>query len=90
MNSKMRPLWLVFNDQDAVGQKISMIFKNGDGELLVCFMALGELAGVKSGEKTTCEIENYAYIQIIGARRKENVQLILRSSSSRKKHKRKV
>lgn len=34
MDSKMRPLWLVFNNQDLLGENILQIFKNGDGMLL--------------------------------------------------------
>nr|XP_039250663.1 phosphatidylinositol 4,5-bisphosphate 3-kinase catalytic subunit beta isoform-like [Styela clava] len=30
MNSKMRPLWLVFKNQDSLTGKISVIYKNGD------------------------------------------------------------
>ena len=32
MDSKMRPLWLVFHNQDMLGDNIFHIFKNGDGE----------------------------------------------------------
>jgi hypothetical protein len=32
MDSKMRPLWLVFHNQDMLGENIFHIFKNGDGE----------------------------------------------------------
>ena len=31
MDSKMRPLWLVFHNQDWLGESIFQIFKNGDG-----------------------------------------------------------
>ena len=31
MDSKMRPLWLVFQNQDGLGDDILQIFKNGDG-----------------------------------------------------------
>lgn len=31
MDSKMRPLWLVFHNQDMLGESILHIFKNGDG-----------------------------------------------------------
>ena len=31
MDSKMRPLWLVFQNQDTLGDNILQIFKNGDG-----------------------------------------------------------
>lgn len=30
MDSKMRPLWLVFENQDSYGGDISIILKNGD------------------------------------------------------------
>ena len=32
MDSKMRPLWLVFQNQDSIGGDILQIFKNGDGK----------------------------------------------------------
>ena len=32
MDSKMKPLWLVFENQDAIGDGIYQIFKNGDGK----------------------------------------------------------
>lgn len=32
MDSKMKPLWLVFENQDAMGDGIFQIFKNGDGK----------------------------------------------------------
>ena len=32
MDSKMRPLWVVFQNQDTLGDDIQQIFKNGDGE----------------------------------------------------------
>ncbi len=32
MDSKMRPLWVVFENQDSLGDDILQIFKNGDGE----------------------------------------------------------
>lgn len=31
MDSKMRPLWLVFHNRDMLGESILHIFKNGDG-----------------------------------------------------------
>jgi len=31
MDSKMRPLWLVFQNEDSLGDNILQIFKNGDG-----------------------------------------------------------
>ena len=31
MDSKMRPLWLVFQNQDSLGEDILQIFKSGDG-----------------------------------------------------------
>ena len=31
MDSKMKPLWLVFDNQDVLGDGIYQIFKNGDG-----------------------------------------------------------
>ena len=33
MDSKMRPLWLVFQNQDGLGDDVLQIFKNGDGEI---------------------------------------------------------
>jgi hypothetical protein len=33
MDSKMRPLWLVFQNQDGLGDDILQIFKNGDGRI---------------------------------------------------------
>ena len=32
MDSKMRPLWLVFQNQDSLGDDVLQIFKNGDGK----------------------------------------------------------
>ena len=32
MDSKMRPIWLVFQNQDTLGEDILQIFKSGDGE----------------------------------------------------------
>ena len=32
MDSKMKPLWLVFDNQDVLGEGIYQIFKNGDGK----------------------------------------------------------
>ena len=34
MDSKMRPLWLNFENLDPLGQPILQIFKNGDGTML--------------------------------------------------------
>lgn len=31
MDSKMKPLWMVFNNLDPLGDKIAQIFKQGDG-----------------------------------------------------------
>lgn len=31
MDSKMKPLWLVFGNGDVYGEDIYLIFKNGDG-----------------------------------------------------------
>ena len=31
MDSKMRPLWLVFENSDTTGSDVLQIFKNGDG-----------------------------------------------------------
>ena len=33
MDSKMRPLWLVFQNQDGLGEDVLQIFKNGDGRI---------------------------------------------------------
>ena len=33
MDSKMRPLWLVFQNQDGLGDDVLQIFKNGDGRI---------------------------------------------------------
>lgn len=30
MDSKMRPLWIVFGNADLYGEDVSIIFKNGD------------------------------------------------------------
>lgn len=35
MDSKMRPLWLVFHNQDILGESIFHIFKNGDGMIIM-------------------------------------------------------
>ena len=32
MDSKMRPLWLVFHNDDELGDLVRIIFKNGDGK----------------------------------------------------------
>ena len=32
MKSKMRPLWLVFKNEDPIGDDIFIMFKNGDGK----------------------------------------------------------
>ena len=32
MDSKMRPLWLTFNNMDPLGGNVLQIFKNGDGK----------------------------------------------------------
>ena len=32
MKSKMRPLWLVFKNEDPIGDDIYIMFKNGDGK----------------------------------------------------------
>ena len=32
MSSKMRPLWLVFQNDDPIGDDVFLMFKNGDGE----------------------------------------------------------
>lgn len=32
MDSKMRPLWVVFQNQDSLGDDVLQIFKNGDGK----------------------------------------------------------
>ena len=35
MNSAKKPLWLVFENEDELGEDIIIIFKNGDGELML-------------------------------------------------------
>ncbi len=37
MDSKMRPLWMVYENDDDMGPPTTLIFKNGDGELLGFF-----------------------------------------------------
>lgn len=37
MNSKMRPLFLVFKNWDDLGDLVRVIFKNGDGECGISF-----------------------------------------------------
>lgn len=32
MDSKMKPLWIVYNNKLLVGDMLGIIFKNGDGE----------------------------------------------------------
>ena len=32
MNSKKKPLWLVFENEDELGEDVHVMFKNGDGE----------------------------------------------------------
>lgn len=32
MDSKMKPLWIVFNNEETGGGGVGIIFKNGDGE----------------------------------------------------------
>lgn len=34
MDSKMKPLWIVFNNEETGGGGVGIIFKNGDGESL--------------------------------------------------------
>jgi hypothetical protein len=38
MDSKMRPLWMVFENDDEMGAPTTLIFKNGDGEFLGLFI----------------------------------------------------
>ena len=38
MDSKMRPLWLVFHNQDWLGESIFQIFKNGDGIYILVYI----------------------------------------------------
>ena len=40
MDSKMRPIWVVFQNEDANGDNVAEIFKNGDGELRQKFVFL--------------------------------------------------
>ena len=35
MNSAKRPLWLVFENDDELGNDVLIIFKNGDGKLSI-------------------------------------------------------
>ena len=37
MDSKMRPLWCVWQNQDESGHDIYMMYKNGDGRLIFLF-----------------------------------------------------
>ena len=37
MDSKMRPLWCVWQNQDESGHDINMMYKNGDGRLVFLF-----------------------------------------------------
>ncbi len=32
MDSKMRPIWIVFQNEDSNGDNVAEIFKNGDGK----------------------------------------------------------
>lgn len=34
MDSKMKPLWIVFNNEEMGGGGVGIIFKNGDGKSL--------------------------------------------------------
>ena len=34
MDSKMRPLWMVYENDDDMGAPATLIFKNGDGRFL--------------------------------------------------------
>lgn len=34
MDSKMKPLWIVFNNEETGGGGVGIIFKNGDGKSL--------------------------------------------------------
>ena len=34
MNSAKRPLWLVFENDDELGEDVIIIFKNGDGKFV--------------------------------------------------------
>lgn len=36
MDSKMKPLWIVFNSEETGGGGVGIIFKNGDGKSLLC------------------------------------------------------
>lgn len=40
MDSKMKPLWVVFQNQDSLGDDVLQIFKNGDGELVVILIVV--------------------------------------------------
>lgn len=52
MDSKMRPLFLVFKNSDDLGDLVRVIFKNGDGE---CGISLDRLI-VKLLKKCTCNL----------------------------------
>lgn len=43
MRSKMRPLWLVFKNSDLATKKVSVIYKNGDGNISHLAMRLGKI-----------------------------------------------
>jgi len=38
MDSKKKPLWLVFENYDEEADDVLIIFKNGDGEFFVLFI----------------------------------------------------
>uniref|UniRef100_G3UQL7 Phosphatidylinositol 4,5-bisphosphate 3-kinase catalytic subunit delta isoform n=1 Tax=Meleagris gallopavo TaxID=9103 RepID=G3UQL7_MELGA len=41
MDSKMKPLWIVFNNEETGGGGVGIIFKNGDGKSLrICFLGM--------------------------------------------------
>lgn len=41
MDSKMKPLWIVFNNEETGGGGVGIIFKNGDGKSLrICFLGV--------------------------------------------------
>lgn len=41
MDSKMKPLWIVFNNEETGGGGVGIIFKNGDGKSLrTCFLGI--------------------------------------------------
>lgn len=38
----MKPLWIVYNNELSGGNRVGIIFKNGDGKILERFTILGK------------------------------------------------